>query len=179
MSARSAAALAAALLLLLVPAAEAAKKKPKRLDGNAVISFRGVGPIKLGMSLKQARKAARRTISNGPIVTAGCRHDQVFPKRFGLSTLRFNGKIRVLYVTRTAMPTSRGVRVNDSLARLQSKYGSALTERPSDVSPETRIFELHGDGGREIQFSVNSLTNRIFQIATGLAPEVDFSEGCA
>jgi hypothetical protein len=85
----------------------------------------------------------------------------------------------VLYVIRTAMPTRRGIRVNDSLTRLQSKYGSSLIERPSDVSPQTRIFELHGEGGREIQFSVNSVTNRIFQIATGLPPEVDFSERCA
>jgi hypothetical protein len=179
MSARFACPLAALLLLLAAPAAEAAKKKPKRLDGNAVISFQGVGPIKLGMSLAAARKAARRTISNGPIVTPGCRQDKVFPRRFGLDTLRFDGKIRVLYVTRTAMPTRRGIRVNDSLTRLQEKYGTALVERPSDVSPETRIFELHGDGGREIQFSVSTLTNRIFQIATGLPPEVDFSERCA
>ena len=41
----------------------------------------------------------------------------------------------------------------------------------------TRIFELHS-GNREIQFSVGE-TGRIFQIATGLPPEVDFSEGCA
>jgi hypothetical protein len=179
MSVRPAACLAAALLLLLAvaPAASAAKKK--KLDGNAVISFRGVGAIKLGMTLAEARKAARRPIAAGREVTKDCRHDRVFPRRFGLDTLRFKTKIRVLYVTRTAMPTRRGVRVNDSLARLQSKYGSALVERPSDVSPQTAIFELHGDAGREIQFSVNRETNRIFQIATGLAPEVDFSERCA
>ena len=148
MPARSACVAAALLLLFAVPAAEAAKKKPKKLDGNAVISFKGVGAIKLGMTLSQARKAARRTISNGPIVTPGCRHDKVFPRRFGLDTLRFNDKIRVLYITRTAMPTRKGIRVNDSLTRLQEKYGSALFERPSDVSPETRIFELRGQDGR-------------------------------
>ena len=101
----------------------------------------------------------------------------MIPRRFGLTTLRFKGKIRVLYVRRTAMPTAKGIRVNDSLERLQSKY-SALIERPSDVSAETRIFELHGKGTREIQFSVNA-ADRIFQIATGRRPEVDFSEGCA
>ena len=84
----------------------------------------------------------------------------------------------MLYVRRTAMPTAKGIRVNDSLARLRSKYGSKLIERPSDVSAETRIFELHGKGTREIQFSVNA-ADRIFQIATGRRPEVDFSEGCA
>ena len=54
------------------------------------------------------------------------------------------------------MPTAKGVRVNDSLARLKSKYGSKLLERGSDVSPETTIYELHGKGTREIQFSVNA-----------------------
>ena len=173
-------ALIAVLVLLPVAAASArpAAEKPRPMDGNAVIGFAGVGPIELGMTIDQARKAARRGIVAGSEVTKGCRHDTVLPRRFGLATLRFKKKIRVLYVTRTAMPTAKGVRVNDTLNRLRSKYGSKLQERGSDVSPETRIFELHGKGVREIQFSVNA-ENKIFQIATGLRPEVDFSEGCA
>ena len=168
---------AVALLALAAQAAARPAAEPKPLDGNAVIGFGGVGPIELGMTIAEARKAAQRGIVGGSEVTTGCRHDTVLPRRFGLGTLRFKGKIRVLYVTRTAMPTAKGIRVNDSLNRLRSKY-SALIERPSDVSPETRIFELHGKGTREIQFSVNA-QDRIFQIATGLRPEVDFSEGCA
>lgn len=168
---------AVALLSAGTASARPAVEKPKPLDGNAVISTKGVGPIELGMTIAEARKAARRGIVGGSEVTKGCRHDTVLPRRFGLTTLRFKGKIRVLYVRRTAMPTAKGIRVNDSLARLQSKY-SALIERPSDVSAETRIFELHGKGSREMQFSVNA-ADRITQIATGLRPEVDFSEGCA
>jgi hypothetical protein len=174
--------LALTAALALVPAATAAARpaaeRPKPLDGNAVIGFEGVGPIKLGMTIDEARKAARRGIVAGQEVTKGCRHDTVLPRRFGLATLRLNKKIRVLYVTRTAMPTAKGIRVNDALNRLRSKYGSKLQERGSDVSPETRIFELHGRGTREMQFSVNA-QDKIFQIATGLRPEVDFSEGCA
>ena len=172
--------LTAAIALLGAGTASArlAAEKPKPMDGNAVIGFNGVGPIELGMTIDQARKAARRGIVAGQEVTKGCRHDTVLPRRFGLTTLRFKKKIRVLYVTRTAMPTAKGVRVNDTLNRLRSKYGSRLQERGSDVSPETRIFELHGKGTREIQFSVNA-QDRIFQIATGLRPEVDFPEGCA
>ena len=169
---------AIALLGAATASARPAAEKPKPMDGNAVIGFDGVGPIELGMTIDQARKAARRGIVAGQEVTRGCRHDTVLPRRFGLATLRFSKKIRVLYVTRTAMPTAKGIRVNDSLDRLRSKYGSKLQERASDVSPETRIFELHGKGTREIQFSVDS-RDRIFQIATGLRPEVDFSEGCA
>ncbi len=170
-----------ALILLLVLAAPAqampAKEKPKKLDGNAEISFKGVGPIKLGMTIAEARKASKTGISGGGEISPGCRHDKVFPRRFGLDTLRFKGKIRVLYVTRTAMPTAKGIRVNDSLERLQDKYGSKLQERGSEVSLTTRIFELH-KGNREIQFSVGE-NGRITQIATGLPPEVDLAEGCA
>ena len=175
--------LAAALavtIAVLVPAATAAARpatEPKKLDGNAVISFQGVGPIKLKMGIAAARKAARTGIIGGAEVTKGCRIDTVLPKRFGLQMLRFNLHIRVLYVTRTAMPTEKGVRVNDSLARLQSKYGSKLTERPSDVSADTRIFELHS-GSREMHFAVNT-ENRITEISTGLLPEVDFDERCS
>jgi hypothetical protein len=169
---------AIALLGAATASARPAAEKPKPMDGNAVIGFDGVGPIELRMTIDQARKAARRGIVAGQEVTRGCRHDTVLPRRFGLSTLRFSKKIRVLYVTRTAMPTAKGIRVNDTLNRLRSKYGSKLQERGTVVSPETRIFELHGKGTREIQFSVNS-RDRIFQIATGLRPEVDFPEGCA
>ena len=170
-----------ALILLLLFASPAAampaKDKPKKLDGNAEINFKGVGPIKLGMGINEARKAARRGIVGGKEITKGCRHDTVLPRRFGLGTLRYKLKIRVLYVTRTAMPTAKGIRVNDSVERLQAKYGSKLQERGSEVSLTTRIFELHS-GNREIQFSVNE-KGRIFQIATGLHPEIDFPEGCA
>jgi hypothetical protein len=174
--------LALTAALALVPAAAASARPgtepPRQLDGNAVISFDGVGPIQLGMTIGQARKAARRGIVAGQEVTKGCRHDTVLPRRFGLGTLRFNKKIRVLYVTRTAMPTAKGIRVNDTLNRLRSKYGSRLRERGSDVSLETRIFELQGKGSREMQFLVNA-ESKIFQIATGLRPEVDFAKGCA
>src|SRR5215218_3531501 len=142
-------ALTALLVVALVPAAASARpaaEKPEPLDGNAVISFDGVGAIELGMTVDEARKAARRGIVTGQEITKGCRHDTVLPRRFGLTTLRFAKKIRVLYVTRTAMPTAKGIRVNDTLNRLRSKYGSKLQERGSDVSPETRIFELHGKG---------------------------------
>src|SRR5215210_1973157 len=106
------------LLLAVLPAgvsARTAAERPQPLDGNAVIGFDGVGAIELGMTIGEARKAARRGIVGGEEITKGCRHDTVLPLRFGLSLLRFEENIRVLYVTRTAMPTAKGFRVNDAL----------------------------------------------------------------
>src|SRR4051795_13433010 len=155
------------LVLAAVPAGASGASKPKKIDGMAVISFKGVGPITLGMSLAQARKAAGHGIVGGSEVTPGCRQDTVLPKRFGLTTLRMKGKIRVLYVTRTAMPTAKGIRVYDTLERLQSKYGAKLSERPNDVSSTDRVFVVTS-GSRELKFTVSGDTGRITEIATGL-----------
>src|SRR5215210_6506881 len=99
MPARLAAVVAASAVALVAAAPATAATKPKPLDGNALITFKGVGAIQLGMTLKEARKAARRTIVAGPEVTKSCFHDNVLPRRFGLATLRMKTKIRVLYVT--------------------------------------------------------------------------------
>lgn len=160
-----------------VLAALAAAPAHARLTGNSKITFAGVGPVHLNMTITQARRAAGRRIDVGPEVTRDCRHDRVFPRRFGLDTLTFERRFRVLYVSERGLATRRGIRVGDRLSRLREKYGDALHERASDVSPGTRIFEFRR-GNREIHFDVFG-GNRVRVISTGARPEIDFSEGCA
>jgi hypothetical protein len=165
--------LAAALLATAAaPTASAAQ-----LTRNSKVTFAGVGPIHLNMTVSEARRAARRRIDVGIEVTEDCRHDRVFPRRLGLDTLTFERRIRVLYVTRRGLATRRGVRVGDRLSRLRDRYGDSLHERSSDVSPGTRIFEFRR-GNRELHFLVYN-GNRVREIHTGARPEVDFAEGCA
>ena len=77
MSARETRSLFIPLLVLAAPSAAAmpAKEKPKKLDGNAEIIFKGVGPIKLGMGIGAARKVTKEGIRGGGEVTKGCRQD--------------------------------------------------------------------------------------------------------
>jgi hypothetical protein len=163
---------AAALAALAVAPAQGA-----RLTRASEITFAGVGPVHLNMTVAQARRAAGRRIDVGPEVTRDCRHDRVFPRRLGLATLTFERRIRVLYVSERGLATRRGIRVGDRLSRLRDAYGDALHERRSDVADRTRIFEFRR-GNREIHFDVFG-GNSVRVIATGARPEVDFSEGCA
>jgi hypothetical protein len=155
----------------------AAPAEATKLTDRSHITHGGVGPIKFRMTIGEARAASQRRITRGDEVTKDCRHDRVHPRRFGLATLTFERHIRVLYVTERGLATRRGIQVGDRVRKLKRTYGDRLHERGSDVSPTTRIFELR-NGNREIQFSVFQ-RRRIGQIATGLKPEVDFSEGCA
>jgi hypothetical protein len=174
---RAVLAVLAVLALLAVLPLTAAPAAATRLTGNSHITHKGVGPIRFKMTIGEAREASQRRITRGDEVTKDCRHDRVFPRRFGLDTLTFERHIRVLYVTKPGLATRRGIEVGDREGKLKDTYGDRLHERRSDVSPTTRIFELRR-GAREIQFSIFQ-GHRIGQIATGLQPEVDFSEGCA
>ena len=168
---------AATLATAVLAALAAAPAHGARLTGSSKITFAGVGPIHLNMTITEARRASGRRIDRGPEVTRDCRHDRVFPRRFGLDTLTFERRFRVLYVSERGLATRRGIRVGDRLSRLREKYGDALHERPSDANPDTRIFEFRR-GNREIHFDVFD-GNRVRVISTGARPEIDFSEGCA
>ena len=113
--------------------------------------------------------------AGGHARTAGT--TQVLPRRFGLATLRFKLKIRVLYVTRTAMPTAEGRSGSTTRSSgCSAKYGSKLTERGSDVSPTTRIFELHGTAtGRSSSRSARPAGSS--RSPPGCSPEIDFAGG--
>jgi len=167
----------ASLATAVLAALAAAPAQGARLTSASRITFAGVGPIHFNMTVAQARRASGRRMDVGPEVTRDCRHDEVFPRRLGLGTLTFERRIRVLYVSERGLATRRGIRVGDRVSRLRDRYGAALHERPSAISPGTRIFEFRR-GNREIHFDVFG-GNRVRVISTGARPEVDFSEGCA
>ena len=56
----------AAVLLLAGTTATAPAAQPKKLDGNAVIGFGGVGPVKLGMTIAGSPSARIGGSSRSP-----------------------------------------------------------------------------------------------------------------
>lgn len=156
------------------PAIDTADAQAK-LTLKSRITTAGVGPIKIGMTIPQARLASGRNITVRSEVHPGCGHDTVHPLRYGISTLTRHGRIAVLYINKRSLATRSGVRVGDSVAKLRRVYGNQLKARRNIYG--TRIYEIR-DGNREVQFSTYN-GRLIHQIATGRKPEVDWPEGCA
>jgi len=147
----------------------------RRLTSAARMSFSGVGPVRIGMTIREARQAARTAISMGGEVNPGCASDRFLPAHLGLSTLTISGRIASLSVSRRGVATQSGIRVGDSFARLRRTYGDALRKRGARVDPSTAVYELIL-GQREMHFV--GAGDRIEFMATGRRPEIDASEGC-
>ncbi len=147
------------------------------LTSRSRITTAGVGPIRIGMTAAQARRAAGRSIHvfSGE-VSPGCQSAQLSPRRYGVSLLLTDGRIRRIYVDRRGIATRSGVRVGDDVARLRRAYGSRLVVVRAPYSRTGRIYELRF-GARKLTFLTER--GRILDISTGRKPEIDYVEGCA
>lgn len=162
--------LVAVLVVLGASAADAA------LGTRSRITTAGVGPLRIWMTVDQARRATGRRITvSSP--NAGCRFGQLYPRRLGVSLLLTRGRIARIYVGRRGIATRSGVRVRDSTARLRRIYGKRLVVRSGPYSRRDRLYELRF-GNRKVTFF--SLRDRVVDvISTGRKPEIDYIEGCA
>ncbi len=136
-----------------------------------ILSLSGLGPVKIGMTEKQAERASGFEIRLQE-VGEGCFQGPMGPA----TVLVRGGRIRVIGTARrNRIRTPSGIRVGDSRRRLKKVYGARLRSRPSPLGSST-IFEIR-DGKRELHFVV--LSGRVVGIEAGRRPEIDFSEGCA
>lgn len=163
--------LVALLVALGVTAADAA------LGSRARITTAGVGPIRIGMTADQARRAAGRRITVSGEVSPGCASGRLYPRRFGVSFLLTRGRIQRIYIARRGIATKSGVRVGDSTARLRRIYGKRLVVRPGPYSRRDRLYELRFGNRKVTFFSIRN--RRVNDISTGRKPEIDYIEGCA
>jgi hypothetical protein len=145
-----------------------------RLTARSHITTAGVGRIKIGMTVSEAR---RRSGSNIVVhtVNPGCESGSASPKRLGVGVLSRNFRIAVLYVTKRGIATKSGVRVRDSVSRLLQVYRGRLVKRPEFYNPQYYNYELR-DGNRKVIFSTDN--KKVTMITTGRKPEVDYVEGC-
>jgi hypothetical protein len=145
-----------------------------QLTTRSRITTAGLGEIKIGMTVAEAR---RRSGSNIVVhsVNRGCESGSVSPHKLGVSVLSSNYRIAVLYVNRRGIATRSGVRVKDTVRRLASVYGNRLVKRPEFYNPKHFNYELR-DGNRKVIFSTDN--KKVTMISTGRKPEIDYVEGC-
>jgi hypothetical protein len=145
-----------------------------RLSTHAKITTLGVGPIKIGVSVRTAEQQSRSDI-DARKVSSDCSQGPVHPLKLGVSVLATRGRIQVIYVKSRGIATRSGVRVKDTVAHLKRVYGARLVKVPPPYNPTWSNYELR-DRNRKILFSTDN--RKIFEIATGREPEVDYMEGC-
>ena len=151
-----------------------------QVAGRVEVSERGVGPVKIGMTLAEARSASQGTISAPPSAdTASCGFANWRGGPAGVRFMTAAGRIVRVDVDRGEIPTTDRVRIGDSEARIAEAYpgrvvttsakytkGHTLTIKPATLADSAyrTIFETDG--------------RWVTRYRAGKLPQVAYVEGC-
>lgn len=157
----------------LAPSAEA------RITLKSRLSTSGLGPLKIGMTVRQAERAIGYPLdinrnAGGP--DSPCFTATVSPNRYRVSVLGTGFRVASIDVQKRSVATRSGIRVGDSVAKLLATYGAQLVPKPQFYEPTRLQYEIH-DGNRKVIFSTDN--TKVTSMTAGRKPEVDYVEGCA
>jgi hypothetical protein len=169
--------LAAAALVLVALVAPAAAQAPGMVPGVHDLHLKGIGKVRFGMSVKEARDAARVHMVKSRVNR--CTYLDAGPPGTGRGpTLMFvGGKLRVVSTSRPRRDyaTPKGVGVGTRLRRVRRLYPGG--ERTANIGAPDG-FNLVWRKGRERRFVFEIYNGRVFGIKSGVMPWVKWQE-CA
>jgi len=153
----------AALLGLAAPAAAQA---PGLIPTVSKIRPDGIGKVKIGMTIKQAREAAGVHLVRSRV--GECVYLDSGPPGTGQGpTLRFHdGRLRRVHVARPEFATRRGVEVGDRAREVRRKYSGL--RRDIDLGGGSTLIWKRGKG--RLMFTIRN--KRVAEIAGGRVPFV-------
>jgi hypothetical protein len=145
----------------------------------------GVGPIRLGMSIEQARQASGLEFVEQPdageqVNWSSCHY--AWPAadgqlRLDLALVLHQGHVARIEVVAPEIATAVGARVGDTEARLRWLYGARLTvdpDAPASAQPRLLVAAAHGQPLRFIMAD-----GRVQAFHVGQAAQTLPSGGCA
>ena len=156
--------LALPLLLALGLAAPASAQAPGLEEGVSKLRTNGIGAVKTGMTVKEARKAAGVHLERSRV--GDCVYLVDGPPTTGQGpTLRFHGgKLRHVTVGRAGYATKRGVEVGDRARKVRRLYKRLNSRR--NLGGGRDLIWRRGKG--RLIFSLAQ--GRVYRIAGGRAP---------
>ncbi len=137
------------------------------------LSPRGLGPIKIGMTMSDIGRVTGRL----PIKSFGdysaCQI-WMLPGAPGLSLMRSYGRLVRVEVFRRGWRTARGVRIGDSARKVFRRYG-AIHTKPHPYT--TGKYLIVGRPGRRMIFETDG-AGKVTSFRGGRAPHIGYIEGC-
>lgn len=154
---------------------------PAVADTGWALRMDGAGPLRIGMTMDEARAALGGDLATGqagPPDPTACDYPKSAAFPAGLRIMMEGGRLVRVDVD-SAIATAEGARVGDPESRIQQLYagrvtegphkyvatGKYLTVRPAD-SDTTRALIFETDGGK------------VTRMRAGQRPQVEYVEGC-
>jgi hypothetical protein len=146
---------------------------------SAPVTELGIGPLRAGMTLAEARTALGTLDIRAGADTLGCDyiHSRNLPS--GVNVMIVEGKVARIDVKTREVTTTEGARVGDSEQRVLSLYGKRASVGPHKYTDGhyVTIKPTSGDTTHLIVFETNADTVTYYR--AGRVPYVQYVEGCS
>jgi hypothetical protein len=161
-------------------------KSAPALEPTQVLSDRGFGPLRIGMTQGGAQWSTRTKLLISKPFNPPCNTFTVRGMRtlWGLTT---NDVVRRLSISAFPMggprlQTAAGLQIGDRERRVLDVYGRPHDRRPYIYDPNGEVFTYvttRPSGRPQRRIIVTNGRNRVQEVSVGFRPEVAYVEGCA
>lgn len=144
------------------------------------VTENGIGALRVGMTVAQARKAYKSFSLPPSAEKSGCEYAKVAELPAGVLVMVEDGIVVRVDVRTPELPTAGGTRVGDSEASVRAKYGQRVSVSPhkyTDGHYLTLRSASPGDTIHRIIFETD--TSKIPSYRAGQMPQVGYVEGCS
>ncbi len=151
------------------------------LRPSSKVSTAGLGPVKIGMTVRRAQRAGHvDLVSQGPGL-GDCRYVRPRNRRIRASFMVIKGRIARVDVAQRGIETLTGFTVGASARAVRAAFGDRLRVTRHAYVPDGAYLEYvprdRLDAGRRVIFETDG--SRVTSIRAGRLPEVRYIEGCA
>lgn len=148
----------------------------------AVLDLRGFGPVKVDMSVAEARAAAGTTLTplGGPTAGSGCEFYRLEGSPDGVGLMVVQGRVARVDVIAGPARTAAGVAIGQSEIEAQRRYGGALAVTPhhyTEGGHDLTLVPVGADADYRMVFETDGTA--VTAMRAGRLPAVGWVEGCA
>ncbi len=147
----------------------------------AVVDLRGIGAVRVGMSVRQAERVIGQKIKVVSDNRAGntCAYASI-PNQSGIDFMVIDRTIARVDIRNPQVKTTSGAKVGDSEQRIARLYGSRLKVSPHHYTKGHYLTVVPKDASdRNYRLVFETDGKKVTTYRVGKLPEVEYIEGCS
>ena len=149
-------------------------------DARWTVTPTGIGPLRAGMSLEDARRALGAPLADPRAGEESCSHVPIGGAPGQVLAMLTDGRVARIEVKDGAVATDRGARVGDSESRIDSLYAGRVRREPHKYTDGSYLVvtpESAADSAHRLIFETDGA--RVVEYRAGALPAVAWVEGCS
>ncbi|MGY9074546.1 MAG: hypothetical protein ACKVHU_16550 [Acidimicrobiales bacterium] len=165
-----------------VPPTTTTTLPPLQLTNSAKISTAGLGPVRIGMTVKEAERLTGVTLVADEIGDNSCRYHVPDRGVTGVGFMVADGEVVRVDVWEGAISTLSGIGIGSTADEITELFGTKLETQTHPYDPDGQYLVLvpvdKGDADKRVIWEIDA-EGLVTAFRAGRVPYVEFIEGCS